>query len=237
MFFGNRRPRNLTARQHDDPVFQPRGEQLEAKILMAIDLGGTSPRRCRSSPRPPTASIWPDNDRRRPPGPATASPTSADLTGSGYDDLVIGAPAVTGSPPTTAASSGTGTVYVVFGSAYAAVVNEPDRDPELAQYDRRTQPGGQRPRGQSLPARNLATARPIPSAGTAINFPFTGVTFTGPASFGASVAGVTLSSGRNAIMIGAPNANGGNGAAYLISGNFAADAGHDRSTSPRRPRT
>ena len=42
MFFGNRRPRNLTARQHDSTVFQPRGEQLEAKILMAINLGGTS---------------------------------------------------------------------------------------------------------------------------------------------------------------------------------------------------
>lgn len=43
MLFGKRRPRTLTERYHDVPVFQPRGEQLEAKILMAIDLGGTTP--------------------------------------------------------------------------------------------------------------------------------------------------------------------------------------------------
>ena len=33
MFFGNRRPRNVTARDHGAPLFQPRCERLEAKIV------------------------------------------------------------------------------------------------------------------------------------------------------------------------------------------------------------
>ncbi len=42
MLFGNRRTRRSFA-LHGIPVFQPNTEHLEVKILMAIDLGGTSP--------------------------------------------------------------------------------------------------------------------------------------------------------------------------------------------------
>ena len=222
MFFGSRRPRNVTARPHDYPVFQPRGEQLEAKILMAIDLGGTAPPALPLSATAPFGIDMAGTTTGAGAGYSVAD--VADLTGKNlYDSLVIGAPGVTGSPPTTVASTGTGTVYVEFGSSFVqsstnltATQNwlNTISGPNLAANDR---------------VGNLSelgtTAQTNPISTTPIAFPFTGVTFTGPASFGKSVAGVTLSSGRNAILIGAPNANGGSGAAYLISGNFAADAG------------
>ncbi len=79
---------------------------------------------------------------------------------------------------------------------------------------------------------------PINPTGPTLNYPFTGVTFTGVSSaipsLGASVAGVTLSSTSNGILIGAPNANSGSGEAFLISGNFAKYAGQtiDLSLTP-----
>src|SRR4029077_20236693 len=60
-----------------------------------------------------------------------------------------------------------------------------------------------------------------PISGTALNFPFSGVTFTGVASLGASVAAVKISTTQNGILIGAPNSASGVGTAYFISGNFS----------------
>ena len=129
MFFGNRRPRILTARQHDSTVFLPRGEQLEAKLLMAIDLGGTV------APALPFAATAPygiDMANAAIPTPTptpTPSPSTgagysvadvADLTGNNsYDSLVIGVPGITAIPPATTGTTANGYVYVEFGSSYA----------------------------------------------------------------------------------------------------------------------
>jgi FG-GAP repeat len=225
MFFGNRRPRVLTARQHDNTLFQPCGEQLEAKILMAIDLGGTA---APSLPFSATAPYGIDmTGTTSSAGAGYSVADVADLTGNNnYDSLVIGAPGVTGSPPTTVSSTGTGTVYVVFGSSYAqsssnltATQNwlNTNAGPNLVANDRVGNLGTLGATSQTNPISGS-------SAGN-LTYPFTGVTFTGPASFGASVSGVALTSSINGIIVGAPNANNGNGEAFLIYGNFAADAG------------
>jgi hypothetical protein len=148
-----------------------------------------------------------------------------DLTGTGYDDILIGAPTVSGSPSTLGTASG-GSVYLIFGSATVgttAVTNwanttispyyvSNDRVGDLGQLGAATQQN--------------------PVSTTQLNFPFSGVTFTATgvdatSSFGASVSYVKLSSGSYGILIGAPNgpdangANPGTGRAFLISGNFA----------------
>src|SRR5438094_6766593 len=45
MLFGNRRPRKLDARRRHGgaSAYRPQGERLENKLLLAIDLGGTTP--------------------------------------------------------------------------------------------------------------------------------------------------------------------------------------------------
>lgn len=236
MFFGNRRPRVLTARQHDSTVFLPRGEQLEAKILMAINLGGTV---APALPFSATAPYGIDMVNAAIPTPTpTPSPSTgagysvadvADLTGNNsYDSLVIGAPGITAIPPTSTGTTTNGYVYVEFGSSYSqsssnltATQNwlNTTNGPNLAANDR---VGNLNTLGTPLGA---STPQTNPISGTSINYPFSGLTLQGPASFGASVAGVTLSGNRNAIIVGAPTADGGVGEAFLIYGNFAADAG------------
>jgi hypothetical protein len=212
MLFGNRRPRKMTARRHDVPVFQPVAEPLESKILMTIDLGGTSPP---ALPIIASAPLGVDFGAATADGGAGFSVADVgDLTGSGYDDLLIGAPTVS-SP--SVVGSGTGSVYLVIGSANvtasnpAAVQNwlNTIAGPNLAANDR----------VGNLAQLGAATQQ-NPISGTNVNFPFSGITFTGVPSLGASVAGVEISPGVNGIVIGAPNANAGVGAAYFISGNF-----------------
>ncbi len=220
MFFGNRRPRNVTARDHGTPVFLPRLERLEAKILMTTDLGGTSP------PNLPIIAAAPFGVDMAGTVPSAGAGYSVadvgDVTGSGYDDIVIGAPTVTGSPPTTAGSGGMGNVYLVFGSAYKTATNN------IAVQNWLNVTGATQLVASDRVG-NLSTLGMTPQTnpinGSTLNFPFTGVTFTGVASLGASVAGVTLPGNKNAILIGAPNSVGGAGSAYLISGNFANLAG------------
>ena len=112
MVFGKRRPRKMTARRHDVLVFQPAGEPLEAKVLMTIDLGGTSPP---ALPFSATAPFGVDVGAATPSGGAGWSVADVgDLTGSGYDDMLIGAPTITA--PSTL-GTGVGKVYLVLGSA------------------------------------------------------------------------------------------------------------------------
>ncbi|HEX3449008.1 MAG TPA: integrin alpha, partial [Isosphaeraceae bacterium] len=203
----------MTARRHDVPVFQPAGEPLEAKVLMTIDLGGTSPP---ALPFSATAPFGVDVGAATPNGGAGWSVADVgDLTGSGYDDVLIGAPTIT--TPSTL-GTGVGKVYLVLGSATvnasnpAAVQNwlNTVTGPNLAPNDR-----------VGDLAQLGATAQTNPISGTALNFPFSGVTFTGVASLGASVAAVRISTTQNGILIGAPNSASGVGTAYFISGNFA----------------
>ncbi len=212
MLFGNRRPRKMTARRHDAPVFQPLAEPLESKVLMTIDLGGTSPP---ALPIIASAPLGVDFGAATASGGAGFSVADVgDLTGSGFDDLLIGAPSLSN---LETPGSNTGSVYLVIGSATvtasnpAAVQNwlNTIAGPNLAANDR----------VGNLAQLGAATQQ-NPISGTNVNFPFSGITFTGVPSLGASVAGVEISPGVNGIVIGAPNANGGVGAAYFISGNF-----------------
>jgi hypothetical protein len=212
MLFGNRRPRKMTARRHDVPAFQPMAEPLEAKVLMTIDLGGTSPP---ALPFSATAPFGVDFGAATADGGAGFSVADVgDLVNTGYDDLLIGAPTVVNS---ATVGSGTGNVYLVLGSQFVNGSNAKSvqnwlnttNGPNLAANDR----------VGSL-AQLGAASQTNPISNTALKFPFSGITFTGVASLGASVAAVELSSGVNGILIGAPNSNGGVGSAYFISGNF-----------------
>jgi hypothetical protein len=223
----------LNARRLTGWAFQPRGELLEAKVLMAaIDLGGNAITSIPSTslPRSATAPYGIDE------GGATASGGAGwsvadigDLTGSGYDDILVGAPTLNGSPSKLGTSSG-GAVYLIFGSQYvnsskAVVVQNwlnttagpnlnstGDRVGDLAQLG--------------------ANPQTNPISAAALTFPFAGITFTATgvdatSSFGASVAEVKTSSGFS-ILIGAPNApdanndagSAGTGKVFVISGNF-----------------
>lgn len=174
MLFGNRRPRKITARRHDVPVFQPMAEPLEAKILMTTDLGGTSPP---ALPFMATAPFGVDFGALTAGGGAGFSVADVgDLVNSGYDDLLIGAPTV--SNPSTV-GSGTGNVYLVLGSQYVnganakAVQNwlNTTNGPNLASNDR----------VGNLAQLGAATQQ-NPISNTNVTYPFSGITFTGVAS-------------------------------------------------------
>jgi FG-GAP repeat len=233
MLFGNRRPRNVNARRLTAWSFQPRGELLEMKVLLAaIDLGGTSPP---LQPRTVTTPYGIDLAGATPSAGAGWSVADiADVTNTrGYDDILIGAPTLNGSPSKLGTAAG-GSVYLIFGSATGTAAT-------LQNWLNTTAGPNLNSTGDRLgDLAQLITpaAQTNPISGTPLTFPFSGVTFTATgvdatSSFGASVAEVKLSSGFG-ILIGAPNApsgptgtaNPGTGKVFLISGNFAAAIGH-----------
>lgn len=227
MLFGNRRPRIANARRLTDWSFRPRGELLEMKLLLAaIDLGGTSPP---ILPRSASAPYGIDEAGATASGGAGWSVSDiGDLTGNGYDDILVGAPTVNGSPSKLGTATGAA-VYLIFGSQYvnsssAVVVQNwlnTTGGPNLAANDR----------VGSL-AQLGTTPQTNPVSTTGVNFPFAGITFTATgvdanSSFGESVAEVKVGSGYG-ILIGAPNApdasndagSAGTGKVFLITGNF-----------------
>jgi len=230
MLFGNRRPRIADARRLTDWSFQPRGELLEMKLLLAaIDLGGTSP------PILPRSASAPYGINEAGATPSAGAGWSVadigDLTGNGYDDILVGAPTVNGSPSKLGTATG-GSAYLIFGSQYvnssnAVVVQNwlnTTGGPNLTANDR----VGSLAQLGTQPQQNPITG----TAGGNLDFPFAGITFTATgvdanSSFGTSVAEVKFGSSFG-ILIGAPNApdanndagSAGTGKVFLITGNF-----------------
>ncbi|HZW32858.1 MAG TPA: integrin alpha, partial [Isosphaeraceae bacterium] len=222
MLFGNRRPRTVDAQRRNDGAwaYRPLGEGLEDRLLLAIDLGSTSPP---SNPIIATAPFGMDF------GSATANQSAGisvadlgDLNGDGYEDFAIGA---------SGGTSGTNSeVYVVFGSRSANTTAITDWIAKNAagtafQYTANNRVGDLGQLG--------LTSQTNPITGTAggtLTFPFAGITFTAPtnplARLGASVAGFRMANGLSGLIIGAPggydinNANAGTGRVYVITGNF-----------------
>ncbi len=238
MLFGNREPRSLVARRRG--WYRPAVRVLETRVLMAasgpIDLGGGVTTGLPINPA--IASI--------PYGIAEAGTVSnggagfsvtdvGDLTGSGYDDFVVGAPTVNRAAgvvdPISAASPGG--VYVILGSAttnggsISRWLNIPTT-PGNSNAD--PQPGDQRvgdlaQLGNASGGSGSGQANPITGSQS---YPFAGFklqTLSEPGSqLGVSVAKAGVINGRAAFLIGAPGAadlngqNPGTGRAYLIFG-------------------
>src|SRR5581483_8685535 len=107
MLFGKRRPRMVDARRRDHDTFRPRGEALEPKVLLAIDLGGTSPP---TNPFIATIPYGMDFGSAQTGQLAGTSVSDVgDLLNNGFEDFAIGAPGNSGPEPG-------GAVYVILGS-------------------------------------------------------------------------------------------------------------------------
>ena len=100
MLFVNRRARKSNERRASHAYFHPRCEGLEAKILMTIDLGGTT---AGSNPTIAIAPFGMDFGGTTVPGTSTtitftgagtAVADLGDVNGDGYEDFAIAAPGI-----------------------------------------------------------------------------------------------------------------------------------------------
>lgn len=218
MFFSKSRARSQ-GRRRSCLDYRPKGDHLEEKVLMSIDLGGTLPS---ISPHIATAPYGMDFGGAVPALGAGFSVTDVgSLNNSGYDSFAIGAPTI-GTTPNTLGTGFNSSVYVVLASQTVGVSTPTDWQSTVNPYTPTDRVGDLGQLGQA-PQTN-------PITGGTLGFPFAGITFIAAAQpqamLGASVSGLTLANGQNALLIGAPGANDPNGAnpgtgrAYLISGNF-----------------
>ena len=225
MLFGKRRPRKSDARRRTLDIHRPRGEALEDRLLLSIDLGGTSPP---SNPIIASAPYGMAFGNSIAGGGAGWSVSDlGDVNGDGYDDFMIGAPTV--SSPSTIGSGINGEAFLIFGSntVNAAAITDwigtTSTSPLTYTYTANDRVGNLGQLG--------AATQTNPASTATLDFPFAGITFVTSggnilSGLGASVSSVKLSSGTYGILIGAPfgtdvnDANIGTGRAYLISGNL-----------------
>ena len=245
MLFRNRDPRSLGARRRGE--FRPRGEDLEARLLLSIDLGGappgigsdTSP--TRTTPLPaitgdtlspsPTQAYGVDLASTQQGQAAGYSVTDVgDLLGNGYDDFVVGAPGVTTAGGATAQSA---VAYLIFGSMTTNSstisdwlnINANFGNSGVGRVGNLNQLGNS-VANQQDPYNGLG----VSSTGQQLSYPFNGVKFitsqTTDSELGESVAAAIGVNGQNSFLIGAPGPHdpggstntAGSGRAFLISG-------------------
>ncbi len=226
MLFGNRRPRKSDARRRTPYIHRLRGEDLEDRLLLSVNLGGTSPP---SNPLIATAPFGMDfagsNPTTVPQGAGWSVSDLGDVNGDGYDDFMIGAPTVT-TPSTLGVGIGS-EAYLVFGSK---TVNAASITDWIGKNAAGTFNYTANDRVGDLGQLGAATqTNPISSPPATLDFPFAGITFTNTlgitSGLGASVASVKIGS-TYGILIGAPfepdvnGSNLGTGRAYLISGSL-----------------
>ncbi len=216
MLFGNREPRSLVARRRG--AYRPRVQGLENRLLMATDLGGTAPPANPAVATVPRYGITEAGGQSV--GGAGFSVTDVgDLTGSGYDDFVVGAPTVTNSGGRLNLGVGNNArVYLILGSATTNAGAISDWLGTLTP-DQRV--------GDLNDLGNQQSTQNNPITGNP-SYPFAGISFITsqePGSqLGASVSAVGTINGHRAFLIGAPGgtdsngANPGTGRAYLVYG-------------------
>jgi hypothetical protein len=238
MLFGNRRPRQSVARRRSLNLDRPRGEQLEDRTLLSIDLGGTSPPAYPQIANAPYGIAFAGANQL----PATSgAPTViadggagwsvsdlGDVNGDNYDDFLIGGPtvsSVTGATGATLGSGGGSAAYLVFGSRSVNTTSITDwigtNSSSSLQYTAVN-------RVSDLGQLGLTNqTNPIGPSTPNLTFPFSGVAFTTTVSsnLGASASTVKIGS-TYGLLLGAPGAddvngaNPGTGRAYLITGNL-----------------
>ncbi len=237
MLFGNRRPRHSVARRRSKEAIRPVGEQLEDRMLLTIDLGGTVPS---TNPNIANAPYGMDFGLVTPPtsgtpvinaGAGWSVSDLGSLTSNGYDDFAIGAPTVSStSPPSTLGTGIGGSVFLVFGSQSLTSSTITDWIGKTAsgtyQYTANDRVGDL---GQLVAPSPTAT-QTNPITGTNVSFPFPYVQFYSQTNqlsgAGASVSSVRLPNGNYGLLIGAPlgfdasGNNAGTGRAYLVTGNL-----------------
>ena len=114
MLFGNREPRSLVARRRG--AFHPRGEHLEARQLLAIDIGGALPPNLPNVANVPYGVVLGGAQSA---GGAGFSVTDVgDVNGDGFDDYVIGGPTAINTNGVISKGVGNNSrAYLVFGSS------------------------------------------------------------------------------------------------------------------------
>ena len=227
MLFGNRRPRKSDARRRSHDIHRPRGEQLEDRTLLSVNLGGTAPP---SNPLIATAPFGMDFAGRRPIEPGgrleRLRPRRRqrrrlrrlhDRRADRHQPRARWASASAPRLPRLRLQDGQ------FHDHHRL-----DRQDGVGDVPVHRQ----RPRGQPGAARPAARPRPIPITGHARSTSPSRASRSNSSAatswraWAPRSSSVKLASGNYGILIGAPNAldvnqaNAGTGRAYLISGNF-----------------
>lgn len=218
MLFGIRGARkDQPARKPAKSKYRPLGENLEPKILLAIDLGQTAAPELPNIATQEIGVAMVGTTAPQGQGAGFSVANLGNINGTGYDSFLIGA-------PTTTAGGGLGegnnsAVYLVFGSQARA-------ENEVVTADWLTNtPDGRV--GNLAELGSVVQTNPINGAE---GYPFAGVTFVASqqanGQLGASVANAGTIRGTPAFLIGAPNAaragsntaGVGTGRAYLVYG-------------------